>query len=47
MRVDGEVDGVRCLGLNKVGWPGHLVAFEIQGGGRPWAVIAEWPPAGR
>lgn len=42
-RVDGEIAGVRCIGLNKVGMPGNLVAVEIDAGRREWSVIAEWP----
>lgn len=42
-RVEAEIDGVRCFGLNVVGRPGNLVAFEVErrGEGR---VLAEWPP---
>jgi hypothetical protein len=28
-RVDAEIDGVGCIGLNKVARPGNLVAVEI------------------
>jgi hypothetical protein len=43
VRVDGLLDGVPCLALNKVGRPGILGAVEIQGGAGPWDVLGEWP----
>ncbi len=43
-RVDGEVDGVPCVGLNIVGRPGNLLAFEVGAAGT-WAPLAEWPRA--
>lgn len=42
-RVDGEVAGVRCIGLNKVRMPGNLVAIDIDPRRREWFVLAEWP----
>jgi len=42
-RLDAEVAGVRCLGLNKVGMPGNLVAIELDHHGRGWTLIGEWP----
>lgn len=44
-RVDAEVSGVRCIGLNIVGRPGNLVAIDMPARGRGWAVRGEWPPA--
>jgi hypothetical protein len=44
-RVDGEVAGVRCVGLNKVKMPRHLVAIAIEPGGREWSLLGEWPRA--
>ncbi len=45
-RVDAEIAGVCCIGLNKVARPGNLVAFEIHADGRPWRVLGEsTPPA--
>lgn len=41
-RVNAEVAGVPCIGLNAVGWPGHLVAFELEPGG-PAMMLGEWP----
>ncbi len=41
-RVDAEVGGVRCVGLNAVGRPGHLVAFALEAGGQP-GFLGEWP----
>jgi hypothetical protein len=42
-RVDAEIAGVRCLGLNKVARPGNLVAFEIAAGRPDWRHLGEWP----
>ena len=47
IRVDALLDGVPCLGLNKVGMPGNLVAIELEGGEGGWSPLGEWPPAGR
>ncbi len=41
-RVDAEVSGVRCIGLNKVGRPGNLVAVEITSKGRQWSTLGEY-----
>lgn len=43
-RVDAEIAGVRCIGLNKVARAGNLVAFEMKPGGGPWRVIGESDP---
>jgi len=43
-RIDGEVAGVRCVGLNKVRMPGNLVVIDIEPRGREWSVLGEWPP---
>lgn len=42
-RLEAEVAGVRCIGLNKVARPGNLVAFEIPAGEAGWRLIGEWP----
>ena len=31
-RIDAEVAGIRCIGLNIVGRPGNLVAVELEEG---------------
>jgi hypothetical protein len=41
-RVDAEVAGVRCIGLNRVAMPGNLVAIDIEPGQRDWSVIGEY-----
>jgi predicted phosphodiesterase len=41
--VDGEVAGVRCIGLNKVRMPGNLVAIDFEPRGREWSILGEWP----
>jgi hypothetical protein len=41
-RVDAEVSGVRCIGLNKVGCPGNLVAVEFAPNGCGWSVLGEY-----
>ena len=43
-RVDAEVAGVQCVGLNKGHYPGCLVAFEMKPGERGRRVLGEWPP---
>ena len=42
-RVDGEVAGVRCIGLNKVACPGNLFAIDIMQRERSWCALGEWP----
>jgi len=42
-RLDAEVDGVPCIGLNKVRCPGHLVAVDIKSTSREFTVLGEWP----
>ncbi len=46
-RVDGEVAGVRCIGLNKVRMPGNLVAIDFSPRGREWSILGEWPEPGQ
>ncbi len=41
-RIDGEVAGIPCLGLNKVRMPGSLIALELQMRGREWSVLGEF-----
>jgi predicted phosphodiesterase len=43
VRVDAEVGGVRCIGLNKAGSPGNLVALELNPAGAGWTILGEWP----
>jgi len=40
-RLDALIEGVRCVGLNAVGYPGSLVAFEVDQSGA--ALLGEWP----
>ena len=43
-RIDGEVAGVRCIGLNKVTMPpGNLVAIDFEPRGREWSILGQWP----
>ena len=42
-RIDAEIGGVRCIGLNKVGMPGNLVALDMPARGRGYEVLGEWP----
>jgi len=44
VRIDAEVAGVRCIGLNIVARPGNLVAVELASRGREWSILGEWPP---
>lgn len=41
-RVDAEVSGVRCLGLNKIGCLGNLVAVEIDPRSKNWSLLGEF-----
>ena len=41
-RVDADVSGVRCLGLNKVRMPGNLVAIEMEPGACDWSLLGEY-----
>ena len=45
-RFDTNVDGIPCIGLNKVGMPGNLVAVELNERGLDWSIVAEWPKGG-
>jgi hypothetical protein len=42
-RLDSQIDGVPCIGLNKVRILGNLVAIDVPGRGREWTVLGEWP----
>lgn len=46
-RIDAEVAGVRCIGLNRVAMPGNLIAIDIEPGQRHWSVIGEYGPSAR
>ena len=46
-RVDAEVSGVKCIGLNKIGCPGNLVAVESPCNGREWSMLGEYSARGR
>jgi len=41
-RIDADISGVRCIGLNKIARPGNLVAIEIEAGKRDWSLLAEY-----
>jgi predicted phosphodiesterase len=41
--VDGEVAGVRCVGLKKTPHSGNLYAIEMMQRERLWTVLGEWP----
>jgi Icc-related predicted phosphoesterase len=41
-RVDAEVSGVRCIGLNNVSMPGNLVAIEMEPGKQGWSLLGEF-----
>jgi predicted phosphodiesterase len=43
-RVDAKVEGVPCIGLNKVGMPGNLVAIHMEPGpgSRSWSMLGEF-----
>ncbi|HMI91379.1 MAG TPA: metallophosphoesterase [Polyangiales bacterium] len=42
-RIDAEIDGIRCIGLNKVARPGNLVAVDVTVLGDGCRVLGEWP----
>ena len=42
-RLDAQFDDVSCIGLNKVGKPGNLVAAEVRESGPGFALLGEWP----
>jgi predicted phosphodiesterase len=44
VRLDADVDGVRCVGLNAISYPGSLVAMTIERGAG-CTLIGEWPQA--
>jgi Icc-related predicted phosphoesterase len=41
-RVDAEISGIRCIGLNKVARPGNLVAIAIEPRGHDWSLLGEY-----
>jgi hypothetical protein len=41
-RVDANVSGIRCIGLNKIAIPGNLVAIDIEGGKPGWSLLSEF-----
>jgi Icc-related predicted phosphoesterase len=41
-RLDAEVAGVRCIGLNKSPHAGSLVAVEMRSAVREWRLLGEW-----
>lgn len=43
IRLDGEVAGIRCIGLNRVHMPGNLVAIDVDRRRRQWSIVGEWP----
>lgn len=42
-RLDAEIDGVPCMGINKAPHPGSLVAIDIGDRRHGMRVMAEWP----
>jgi hypothetical protein len=42
-RIDAVVEGVCCIGLNRVGRPGNLVAVDVTATAPGFRVLAEWP----
>jgi hypothetical protein len=42
-RLDAEIEGIPCIGLNKVGCPGSLVAIDFRRKARTFSVLGEWP----
>ena len=42
-RLDAEIAGVRCIGLNRVAMPGNLMALDVPPLGRGFEIMGEWP----
>lgn len=42
-RIDSQIEGIPCVGLNKVRMPGNLVAIDLPAPGVPWTKLGEWP----
>jgi hypothetical protein len=42
-RIDAVIEDVSCIGLNKVGRPGNLVAVDVTATAPGFRVLAEWP----
>jgi hypothetical protein len=42
IRVDVEVSGVRCIGVNKIAPPGNLVAIDMAPGKQEWSLLGEF-----
>lgn len=45
-RIDAEIAGIRCIGLNKGSMPGNMVAIEMIPHERDWSLLGEWPLRG-
>lgn len=43
IRLDADIDGIPCLGINKSPHPGSLVAIEIRDRCHGMQIIGEWP----
>jgi predicted phosphodiesterase len=46
-RVDAEISGVRCIGLNKVVMSGNLVAINVKPGRGEFSMLGEYPAMGK
>jgi len=44
-RVDANISGVHCIGLNKVTMPGNLVAIEMEPEKQDWSLLGEFMAA--
>ena len=42
-RLDAEIAGVRCIGLNQVAMPGNLVAVDVLAREHGYEIRGEWP----
>jgi len=42
-RLDTDIAGIRCIGLNKVAMPGNLVALDVLARDRGYHILDEWP----
>ena len=44
-RLDAKVAGVPCIGLNKIGMPGNLLAIDIEPSKQNWSLLEEYGPS--
>ena len=43
VRTTAEVNGIKCFGLNNVGYPGNLISIEMKSSVEGYIKLGEWP----